>query len=165
MSQTILRDSYLEQIKTLYNGEAWLGENFTKKIEDVTSEEAFESAVPGLRSIAEYLFHIIAWRRSVVYRLERSEYKIEIDSEKDWANPETLKNEGWEKLLNDLEEIQERAIKALENIDDEFLNSAFGEHGYKYSFLVEGMIHHDVYHLGQIGTIKKLLRMDSARVK
>ncbi|CAN5455273.1 hypothetical protein BH10BAC5_BH10BAC5_09950 [soil metagenome] len=158
MGQTILRDSYLEQIKNIYHENLFLGQSFEIQLGDVTSEEAFTSPAKGLRTIAEFLFHIIAWRTSVVSRLEGSEYKIEPDSEKDWANPENLRKNGWDALLIDMKEMQTRIINALQNVDDEFLNTVFGDHGYKYSFLVEGMIHHDVYHLGQIGTVKKLLR-------
>ena len=165
MSQTILRDSYLEQIKTLYDAGGFLGENFISKLEDVTEEEAFAIPVNGLRTIAEFLFHIIAWRRSVIYRLEGSEYPIEANSEKDWANPEGLKKQGWESLKKEFDESQARVITALKRIDDDFLNTIYGERGNRFTYLVEGMIHHDVYHLGQIGTVKKLLRMDSARVK
>ena len=158
MPQTILRDSYLGQIRSLYDKEQFLGANFKEKLEDVTPEEAFKSPVNGLRTIAEFLFHIIAWRRSVIYRLEGSEYPIVPDSEKDWANIDELKKQGWESLRKEFDESQERCIQALERIDDDFLNTSYGEHGFTYSFLAEGMIHHDVYHLAQIGVVKKLLR-------
>jgi len=42
-------------------------------------------------------------------------------------------------------------------LTEEYYDTDF-KGNYQYLFVIEGMIHHDIYHLGQIGIVIKLLK-------
>ena len=44
----------------------------------------------------------------------------------------------------------------MEDIDDQKLKEKVGGRNYDFFYLLHGIIHHDVYHLGQIAILKKL---------
>jgi hypothetical protein len=50
----------------------------------------------------------------------------------------------------------------LQSKDDQFLDEHYYDIDFKgtypYSFAIEGMLHHDIYHLGQMGLVIKLIK-------
>lgn len=46
----------------------------------------------------------------------------------------------------------------MESQEDANLETRFLDTDYNFHYLIEGIIHHDLYHLGQIGVTIKLLR-------
>lgn len=71
---------------------------------------------------------------------------------------EELRTIGWTRLTSGLEESKLQLINALTHQNDDFLQTPFLDTGYNFLYLMEGIIHHDVYHLGQIGITIKLLK-------
>jgi len=69
---------------------------------------------------------------------------------------------GWEKILAKYQNSLSEIIQLIRNKEDEFLTEEYYDTDFKgyyqYSFVIEGMIHHDIYHLGQIGIVIKLLK-------
>ncbi|WP_314058014.1 hypothetical protein [Empedobacter brevis] len=80
-----------------------------------------------------------------------------MDSPENWRTNEELKTIGWKKLKADLLESQNELVNLLADKTDAYLEENDYVPGYSYKYLVEGLIHHDIYHLGQIGITLKLL--------
>ena len=152
-----LIENFVQQLKDNQDGSNWLDENFRKKLEHITSENAFVRPIPELHSIAELVGHILTWRVEGVKKLQGFKSKVTIHSPENWRTNEELKQIGWEKLKSDLFGSQNEIINLLENKSDDFLEENDYVPGYSYKYLVEGLIHHDIYHLGQIGITLKLL--------
>ena len=55
------------------------------------------------------------------------------------------------KIKTDYESSLSELIRLIQDKDDDYENS------YHYQFILEGLLHHDIYHLGQIGIIIKLI--------
>lgn len=53
-------------------------------------------------------------------------------------------------------------MELIENEPDDFLEREYVD-GYKFKYLLEGLIHHDLYHLGQIGIVIKFLYTKPSR--
>lgn len=77
------------------------------------------------------------------------------DSGNNWIPVEQLKTTGWQNLYNDFKKTQHELINLLQSKNDNFLeeNLASTEHDKEY--YVAGLLHHDCYHMGQIGLILK----------
>jgi len=140
------------------DGEPWYGESILTKLRDVSDEEAFTRPEERIHSIAELVAHMIYWRIPLVKRLEGdSTYKGSMDSENNWTFPDKLLAKGWEEILLELDNTQEKIVELLANQNEEWLKNTYA-HNYSYLDLVQGVLDHDIYHLGQIGIVKKLVK-------
>ena len=81
-----------------------------------------------------------------------------MDSPDDWKDNAALQEIGWTNLKNALYASKLDLIDLLHNQDDKYLETGFRDTYYNFKYLLEGIIHHDLYHLGQIGITIKLLR-------
>jgi uncharacterized damage-inducible protein DinB len=65
----------------------------------------------------------------------------------------------WQAATDLLKSSQNDLVETIKKFPEERLGEIVPEGEYKYTFytLIHGIIQHDVYHLGQIGYIKKLL--------
>ncbi len=134
---------------------------FRKKLSQVNGITAFERPVPEMHSIAELISHLIEWRKEVLSRLNGNPRGLEMSDAANWRTNDKLKVRGWKSLLTDFHTTQQNIIAFLEDKDDSFLHTPYPyadpsfPHDFKY--LLTGLIHHDMYHLGQMGITIKFL--------
>jgi uncharacterized damage-inducible protein DinB len=155
---------YINQYEKIYDGASWVDENFIKKLHDVTAENSIEKPIKNLHSIMELVAHIVSWRKIFIERLKGNfNAKIGMNSPEDWIPSEKLNADNWGNIFYELEQTQMDLIEQLRLKDDSILDTSVGDSGYDFQFLIEGMIQHDVYHLGQIGIVKKLINMKNEK--
>jgi uncharacterized damage-inducible protein DinB len=72
-------------------------------------------------------------------------------------------NADWPATLMALDESQTELLNRIEKLDATKLQDIVPHEGYKYTFytLIHGIIHHDIYHIGQVSLIKKALTVKS----
>lgn len=161
MENALIKD-VVQQLKDVENGELWIDENFTKKLAQVDEATAFERPVPEMHSIAELASHLIEWRKEVFSRLNGNPRGFKMSDAANWRTNQELKVLGWKSLLEDFHRTQRNLISFLETKDDDFLSSpcphADPSFPYDFKYLVTGLIHHDMYHLGQMGLTIKYLK-------
>ena len=148
---------FIHQLQQAYYGGSWLDEDAEKKLKPVNEESAFIKPYGYIHSIAELVSHIIEWRKELLERFRFGRRaRLTVDSPENWISNETLKQDGWAYLKKQLDKTQADLIAFLETKDDAFLDSNWsGEQ--KYKWLVTGLLEHDVYHLGQIGLVYKMI--------
>jgi len=156
--ENIQMQNLLRQLHLIYEGDPWIGESFNNKLDDMSEEEAFKQPLPGIHSVAEVLSHLIEWRKELIGRFETGRPPLlKMESANNWYSNEKLREDGWGKLREEFAETQRQLNNLWEGMDDSFLSRKY-QGNYNFQFLVEGIIHHDVYHLGQIGLIIKMVR-------
>lgn len=155
MSQLLIKN-IIRQLKELQDGSLWFDQCFKDKINNLTDEEAFTKPLPQLHSVAEHLSHIIEWRKECLLRFKQERTDL-MNSPDDWKDSNTLKEIGWENLKNTFYESTIILINALEKQDDSFLETPFRDTDYNFHYVIEGLLQHDLYHLGQMGVTIKLL--------
>lgn len=138
--------------------EPWFGDGFRSKIDQLTNEEAFTKPLPALHSVAELISHSIEWKREGIRQLQSALPQLTMNSPENWKSNEELKKVGWEKLRADFYTAVNELVELLETKNDAFLEQLTADKRYKYRFLLEGLLDHDVYHLGQIAITIKLLK-------
>lgn len=152
-----LIQNFIQQLKDVQDGNSWLDENFSKKLDKITEENAFIRPIPEIHSIAELVAHILIWRLEGIKKLQGKKSEITSHSPENWRNNQVLKEIGWKKLKNDLFKSQQEVIDLIKDKSDNFLIENDYVPGYSYKYLLDGWVHHDIYHLGQIGVTIKLL--------
>jgi uncharacterized damage-inducible protein DinB len=140
----------IKMLQHTYEKNAWHGPAVKEVLENVTEADA-RKRFPNSRSIIELVAHMAAWRIFVVKKLQGNiEYKV--TDEMNFPIPAE-----WSKVVEELEASQARLLEALKGFDSSKLYDPVPHGSYNYNFytLLHGIIHHDLYHTGQIALIKK----------
>jgi uncharacterized damage-inducible protein DinB len=137
-----------KQLERTYSGEAWHGPSLRKVLEEVDAEAASARPIAGAHSIAEIAAHVLAWREEAVRRLEGNGGDVPARGN----FPEPLE---WGELLDALDRTQKSLVSAAAALDDAILDQKVKGRRETYYVLLQGIIHHDLYHAGQIAILKK----------
>jgi uncharacterized damage-inducible protein DinB len=156
MSQVLIKD-IIRQLNEIQDGSLWFDQCFKEKIGSLSDEDAFAIPVSGVHSVAEHISHILECRKECLLRFKGIKREL-MNSPDDWKDNTSLREIGWDNLKKFLYESTASLILMLENRDDAFLQTRFQDTDYNFHYLIEGIIQHDLYHLGQIGITIKLLR-------
>jgi len=152
----ILIDNIIRQLNEIQNGSLWFDQCFKDKIDKLSDEEALTSPLPAVHSVAEHVSHMLDWRKECILRFKGLKREL-INSLEDWKDNAELRELGWVNLKNALYDSRVELIELFANQDDTYLETRFRDTEYNFHYLIEGIIQHDLYHLGQIGVTIKLL--------
>lgn len=155
---TILINDYIQQLQDVLGADIWLDENFDKKLSQVNKEEIFVRPIPEIHSIAELISHLHEWRQETLSRLKGNKQGFVENDPRNWRTNDELKSSGWEILKRNFYESQQQLIDFLKQKNDAYLEEKYPHYDYTNKYLVQGMVQHDAYHLGQLGITIKLLK-------
>ncbi len=148
----------IDQMEQIHQGNGWIGANFKKKVNGLSNTEFFHQ-VKGMHSIAEIVSHLTTWRLETILKINTGKGSITDDDPSNWKSNEDLRKVGKDEILGKHAESLSDLLGLLKQKNDDFLNEKYYDTdfqgNYPYSFLVQGMLHHDIYHLGQIGLLIK----------
>ncbi|QNL51262.1 DinB family protein [Olivibacter sp. SDN3] len=151
----------VKQLQEVQDGDLWIDENFSKKIDHLEEDEALMRPIPEMHSVAEIISHLLEWRKSTIIKLNGGASTLTEKSPENWKSNDELKKIGWKQLKKDFYASQYNLIRLIEVKDDQFLAQKYLDTSYTYQYFLDGMIHHDCYHLGQIGIAIKLLKIQA----
>ena len=148
-----------KKIEKVYSGNPWHGNSIKSVLRDIDPKTAFTMAAGNVHTIAELVAHIIAWREFVISKIKDDRnFKITQKLSFDWERIDRNEKTAWKSLLNALEKNQNEILTTLKKLDDDFLKLPVSRRRYNNEFLIEGGIQHDIYHLGQISLLKKMIK-------
>lgn len=129
---------------------AWHGPSVKEVLNDVAPENAF-NRINKTHSIIELVAHMTSWRRYATRRL-LGDNEFTVDDQTNFP-PAT----DWIRAVEELEQSQRELVRAVEQLPVEKLSELVPAASHKYTFytLINGIIHHDLYHTGQIILINK----------
>ncbi|RYZ19538.1 MAG: DinB family protein [Chitinophagaceae bacterium] len=147
-----------EQLQDAYEGEPWFGRNVKQLLAEADQENAFIK-LNNQHSIVELVWHMITWREFTINCVQKSsELDLKYFEELDWREIDHTNQSLWSEGLKKLEETQNKLVFLLQEQDDSILEQKVSERNYNYRKLLNGIIQHDIYHLGQIAYITKQLK-------
>ncbi len=150
--------SIISRIENVTSGEPWFGKAVYTIMEEVDAKKSFIKPNNSEHSLIELLYHMITWADFTLKRIEKDKKNDLATSEKlDWRviNP---KVHTWKKGLAEFKAIHKKIVALLKTKDDDFLIEMVDFRKYNFRFLLNGMIEHNIYHLGQIAYLNKLLQ-------
>ncbi|HEX5169478.1 MAG TPA: DinB family protein [Cyclobacteriaceae bacterium] len=147
---------YANRFNEIYNGSPWYGETVEVKLKGLAEEKAFVKP-QGAHSVAELVAHMTYWRKGLIARLEGDYgFSPSVESMDNWTDISTLKARGWNKILDDFNHSQQKITQLLPKKNDKFLEEEYSP-GSTFEYVIQGIIDHDVYHLGQIGLVRRFI--------
>ena len=149
--------SIIRRIENVNSGEPWFGRAVFVILEEVDAKKVAIKPNGTEHSIMELLYHMITWADFTLKRIEKNNKMDMAAFEKmDWRelNP---KLHSWKKALAEFKAINKKIIALLDKKDDDFLLEIVDYRKYNYRFLLNGMIEHSIYHLGQVAYLNKML--------
>ena len=154
-------NTIIDQFKNIHYGHNWFGQSYKVKLADLDEGVYFERPSAEIHSVAELIAHGTAWRKDAVLKISTGKGELTEASEEDWPGLDRLKERGWDAIHKEYVESVDSFIRSLQNKDDDFLNQEYHDPEfdgtYPFSFAVVGIVQHDLYHLGQLGLVAKML--------
>lgn len=138
-----------------YNGSPWIDVNLVDTLRSVTPEQALKKIKPTSNSIWEITNHIISWRKTVLKRVQGE--VIKTPSHNYFIKVKSGSKADWKKTLDELAATQKDWIKFLKSFKKSKLEEVYEPNGMSYYEHIQGILQHDVYHLGQIVMLTKLV--------
>jgi uncharacterized damage-inducible protein DinB len=139
-----------DTLQRTFEKHAWHGPSVKETLQGISQENCF-TRLPNTHSIIELVSHMTAWRVFTSKKLRGDvDFKVEDD-----MNFKPLLN--WDDAVKELEDSQRHLLRDIKLFPDGRLIEIVPHPTYRYTFytLLHGIIHHDLYHTGQIALIKK----------
>lgn len=141
-------------LKATYKGPAWHGPSLLENLQDVTAEMASKHPIAGAHSIWEIVRHVSAWEREVTLVLAGKQH-VTMQGEDDWPPVRDTSEDAWTAMLAELGSGHRALRAAIKAFPDEDLDKIIPGRDFSFYVLLHGMVHHSLYHSGQIGLLKK----------
>lgn len=149
------------QYKNLHYGHNWFGQSFKVKLADLEDGIYFKRPAAEVHSVAELMAHCTAWRKDAITKIKTGKGELTEASEHDWPDLDRLKKKGWDAIYEEYTDSVDTLIRLLEEQEDDFLQAEYHDPEFNgvfpYSFAIIGIVQHDLYHLGQLGLVIKML--------
>ena len=142
----------LQQLRSTFSGDAWYGKNISDSLKDLDHNQLCRR-FKGSYNIVELVKHMLAWRRYTLHVLHRMEH-LTVSPEQNFPSIDSIDMAQWTQLMHELRESQEKLEEAFTEVHD--LDQKIPAKEQTLRDLMHGIIHHDVYHIGQINLLAKL---------
>lgn len=149
--------SIIRNLRNVNTGEPWYGRSVYEMLEEVDSSTVYTKLNEDCHSLIELLCHMITWAEFSLKRIEGDkEHDLAVSEKMDWReiNPTV---HTWKKGLSEFKAIHKKINQLLDKKEDEFLKENVDYRKYNFRFLLKGLIQHNIYHIGQITYLNKLL--------
>lgn len=143
------------KLEEAFDGQPWYGDPLMSKLESIDYKIVNLRPSPSRNSIARLVQHIVTWRTFAMKKLQ-GDAAFDVTPETDWTGIEINTAAEWKLLLDKLRETQKTIVDRLSATDEAFLVQQVPGRKYDYQYMIEGIMQHDIYHLGQIGLIVKI---------
>ena len=152
----------IEQLEEVQHGKLWIGSTFNSKLNQIDEKSVFLRPIENLHSVAEIISHLTLWRKETILKIQTGKGSKTDHCKENWLTNDELKMVGWDKINSEYDRTLVQLIDLLKSKEDGFLNELYYDIDFKsdfeYSFVINGMLHHDIYHLGQLGIIIKYFK-------
>ncbi len=143
-----------EELRQAFEGPAWHGPAVRALLADVSAEKAAARPLANTHSIWEIALHIAAWE-DVVRRRLAGEVIVDVADDQDWPPVRDPDAEAWQRTQRHLEQTNRALREAIAKFDDARLVDRVPGKDHSVYVMLHGLIHHDLYHAGQIALLRK----------
>ena len=132
------------------------GDPLSQILKGVTAAKAAAKPKGATHSIWELVLHIANWEEIALRRLRGETVEWDRDSQLDWPRVNGTTSSDWKKALGRLSRANRALSVAVAKSTRAQLNKKVVNRPYNKEVMLQGTIHHSIYHAGQISLLKKL---------
>ena len=136
------------QLERTFNGPAWHGPSVLETLDKVTAAHS-QHHFRDSHTIIQLIAHMATWRKFVAEHLKGND-EYDVKDGMNFPSPTNL-NETIQQLKN----TQEELMAALKQFPEEKMRDKVPTREYSFQTMLHGIIHHDLYHLGQITLLNR----------
>ncbi len=140
-------------LKEVLLGEPWYGKPVLTILNEVNPEIVFKKFHEKSHSIIDLIYHMVTWLEFTRQRLEKDQ-SLDL-KELEWRETNPAMH-TWNNGISQFTAETNKIIEILNNATDELLQEKVNYREYNFEYLLNGLIQHNIYHLGQIAYINKL---------
>jgi uncharacterized damage-inducible protein DinB len=149
--------SIIRNLNNTLGGEPWFGRAIYQILEEVDVTKVYIRPGNSGHSLIELLFHMITWGGFTLAKLDQNaDVNLTQSEDLDWREIDPALY-SWPAGLEKFRKIHENISCFLEKKNDHFLSGMVDGRAFNYRFMLNGLIQHNIYHLGQIAYVKKYL--------
>lgn len=141
-----------DQIETTYKGDSWHGPNLMNTLKGIDHKQAMKRPLGHRHTIWELTDHTSFWMEEVWKAVKNME-ATELDPEHNWPEMGATEEE-WRQSVVRLEAAVNMVLDALAMWRDEQLYEEVPGRDYTFKQMLHGMVHHNLYHAGQINLLR-----------
>ena len=142
----------IDQIKTTFNGDSWHGPNLVQTLKGIDVKQAKKKILDQRHTIWELVDHNTHWINEVGKAVK--DRKDLFMGGEHWPKMgETV--EDWQESIRKQEVAVNTLLDTLTDWTNEDLKEKVGDTQFTYKQMLHGLIHHNLYHAGQIMIMKK----------
>jgi uncharacterized damage-inducible protein DinB len=152
-----------ELVLRVFEGDPWHGASVTAQLADLTADQAARRLAGHTHSIWEIVLHMTGWAEEVRRRVAGR--PAQEPEGGDWPEVGAVTPAAWQTALARLGEAHRALAEAVRALPDDSLSApvtdfreAANGTGLSRYLTLHGVVHHTVYHSGQIGLLKAALR-------
>lgn len=147
----------IQSLEACMFGEPWFGRSFFELTRSI--DPAIVTIHPGGNghSLLELVYHCLTWTDFTLHRvLKDAEMDLHATEALDWREIHSDQH-NWASGLDQLQSSTKTLIAALHKKDDTLLEETVEFRSYTFAYLLNGLVQHNIYHLGQIAAQAKIL--------
>ncbi len=148
--------SIIEGLEETLSGQPWYGKSFQALAADVQGDKIYTKPNPQSHSLADLLYHMITWADFTLLRLRKKEQDMNDVEAMDWRQIDPAVH-TWEKGTKEFGDIISAIVEELKTFDPAGLEEKVDYREYNFRVLLNGLVQHAIYHLGQVAYVNKLL--------
>ena len=143
----------IADLKECFDGKPWYVDSVMKKL-DAVDWHCVNDQIYGTKTIAILVQHIINWRIFVIKKLQSDEaYDIIIDELNDWTQIHVNSEQEWNQMKQEIRNTQKELLELLSKCTDDLLAEKVPGKKYAFRPILQSIVQHDIYHLGQIAML------------
>jgi len=147
----------ISKLDEVLNGRPWYGKPVFKLLDEVNQDLQYVQPSPDSHSLIDLLYHMVTWAEFAQKRIQKEPITdMEAFNATDWRRIDADVHD-WQKGVAALKAAHQKIIELMQIKDDAFLNEIVDYRKYDFRHLLNGLIQHNIYHLGQIAYLNKLL--------
>lgn len=143
-----------ELLRRAHDGPSWHGPALMELLGGLAAAQAAARPPVGSHSIWQVVRHVTNWD-DTVRRIADGELVRGLPPELDWPAVDDASDHAWHRALEGLEHGQRRLRAAIARMSDRRLDEPVpGDHGLSVYQVLHGVVHHTLYHAGQVALLK-----------
>ena len=148
----------IKSFESTLSGQPWFGRAVYEILGEADESKVATKPNGTEHSMLDLLWHINTWAEFTLGALEnRGPEEVKKIEANDWRTIDP-KLHTWKKGIDQLKATHNKIIELLQQMqDDAYLKDIVTNRQYNFRFLLNGLIQHNIYHLGQIAYLKKML--------